>query len=347
MGFSSALGWDNGIGLSPIGADIASPKLIALVANAGGLGLLVSPVNMYDATLKAIRDTKKLTSKPFGDGTLLEFDQTNTVRKIFEEKLACMQVFWGGYPKEMVDEAHKNGVKILHQVGSVADAEKAIVAAVDCIITQSVEAGGHVIGTVFRLNSFLPRIVDLVGDRNITVIVVGAIADPRGFYAALSLGAKGICMGTRFIATKESYAHDYYKQRLLQYTGADTEYTYLYSRASWRETTRVLNTPFHQKWKPVPKDIENNEDQPIIGYSIIYGGETILRRFAGQVANQTTVEEVENTVMYTGQGVGHVNDAPPAGDIVKNFIEGAEKIIKGLGSKFETPAGGVAVISLA
>ncbi|KAI3971059.1 hypothetical protein MKX01_024706 [Papaver californicum] len=322
MGFASALGWDNGIVLAPMGADISSPKLVAGVANAGGVGLLASPVNMYDATLKAIRDTKKLTSKPFGAGILLEFDQTNTVKAIFQEKLACMQVFWGDYPKELVDEAHKNGVKILHQVGSVADAEKAIAAGVDYIITQGVEAGGHVIGTV-SLNALLPRIVDLV-----------AIADPRGFVCALLLGAKGICMGTRFIATKESYAHDYYnyKQQLVQYTGADTDYTDLYRRDSWRAPTRVLNTLFHQKWKPAPEDVENNAEQPIISYSIIYGGETVLRRFAGQVANQTTAGEVENMVITQDRDrvFEHVTKILPAGDIVKNFIEGAEKIIKEL-----------------
>ncbi|KAI3952277.1 hypothetical protein MKW92_021585 [Papaver armeniacum] len=82
-----------------MGADISGPKLVAAVANAGGVGLLASPVNMYDATLKAIRDTKKLTDKPFGAGILLEFDQTHTVRAIFEEKLACMQVFWETIPK--------------------------------------------------------------------------------------------------------------------------------------------------------------------------------------------------------------------------------------------------------
>ncbi|KAI3933076.1 hypothetical protein MKW92_021588 [Papaver armeniacum] len=346
MGFASALGWDNGIVLAPMGADISGPKLVAAVANAGGVGLLASPVNMYDATLKAIRDTKKLTDKPFGAGILLEFDQTHTVRAIFEEKLACMQVFWGDYPKEMVDEAHKNGVQILHQVGSIADAEKAIAAGVDCIIAQGVEAGGHVIGNV-SWHALVPRIVDLIGDKNITVVAAGAIADPRGFVGAISLGAKGICMGTRFIATKESYAHDYYKEQLLKYTGEDTDYTDLYSRESWRAPTRVLNTPFHQKWKPAPEDVENNAEQPIIGYSIIYGGETVLRRFAGQVANKTTAGEYENMVMYAGQGVGHVNDILPAGDIVKNFIEGAEKIIKELGSKYATIDDGVAAISLA
>ncbi|KAI3952275.1 hypothetical protein MKW92_039901, partial [Papaver armeniacum] len=75
--------------------------------------------------------------------------------------------------------------------------------------------------------------------------------------------------------------------------------------------------------------------------------ETVLRRFAGQVANKTTAGEYENMVMYAGQGVGHVNDILPAGDIVKNFIEGAEKIIKELGSKYATIDDGVAAISLA
>ncbi|RZC81758.1 hypothetical protein C5167_044314 [Papaver somniferum] len=319
MGFARALGWDNGIVLAPMGADISGPKLVAAVANAGGVGLLSSPVNMYDATLKAIRDTKKLTDKPFG------------------------AVFWGDYPKEIVDEAHKNGVQILHQVGSVADAEKEIAASVDCIIAQGVEAGGHVIGNV-SWHALVPRIVDLIGDKNITVVAAGAIVYPRGFVGAISLGAKGICMGTSY---KESYAHDYYKEQLLKYTGEDTDCTDLYNRESLRAPTRVLNTPFHQKWKSAPEDVENNAEQPIIGCSIIHGGETVLRRFTGEVANKTTTGEVENMVMYAGQGVGHVNDILPAGDIVNSFIEGAEKIIKELGSKYRTIDDGVAAVSLA
>ncbi|KAI3847581.1 hypothetical protein MKX03_024366, partial [Papaver bracteatum] len=274
--------------------------------------------NTYDVILKAIRDTKKLTDKPFGAGIFLEFDQTHTVREIFEEKLACMQVFWGDYPKEMVDEAHKNGVQILHQVGSVADAEKTIAAGVDCIIA-------HV-----SWHALVPRIVDLIGDKNITVVAAGAIADPHGF-----------------VATKESYAHDYYQKQLLKYTGEDTDYTDLYSSESWRAPTRVLNTPFHQKWKLSPEYVENNVEQPIIGCSIIHGEETVLRRFAGQVENKTTAGEYENMVMYAGQGVGHVNDILPTGDIVKSFIEGVEKIIKELGRKYGTIDDEVAAMSLA
>ncbi|KAK9136605.1 hypothetical protein Sjap_007199 [Stephania japonica] len=337
--FGGILGFDNGIVLAPMGADVAGPKLVAAVANAGGVGLLAGPVNNYDMTMKAINDTKKLTSKPFGCGILLEFDESRTVQAIFDGKLACMQVYWGDYTKEMVDEAHKHGVKILHQVGSVADAEKAVAAGVDAIITQGVEAGGHIIGQV-TVMALVPRVVDIVGDRDIAVVAAGSITDPRGYVASLSLGAKGICMGTRFVATKEAYANDYYKQQLLHYTEADTDRTDLYSRATWRAPVRCLNTPFHKQWKNAPEDVQNDESQPIIGYSIIYGGETVLRRFAGQVANPTTAGELENMVMYAGQGVGLVRDIPPAGELIDRFVEGAKKIIKDLNDKYlpRTPA---------
>ncbi|OVA16689.1 2-nitropropane dioxygenase [Macleaya cordata] len=319
MKFGGILGFDHGIILAPMGADVSGPELVA--------------ANGYEMMVKAIRDTRKLTEKPFGAGILLEFNNEKTIKAIFDEKLACMEVYWGDFPKEMVDEAHKHGIKVIHQVGSLAAAEKAIAAGVDCIIAQGVEAGGHIIGNV-ALMALIPRIVDLVGDRDIAVVAAGSITDPRCYVAALALGADGICMGTRFVATKESYANDYYKQQLLHYTEGDTDVSDLYSRATWRAPVRCLNTPFHQQWKNAPEDVQNDESQPIIGYSIIHGGEIVLRRFAGQVANQTTAGEVEHMVMYSGQGVGLVNEILPAGVVIQNFIDGAQQIIKDLSSKY-------------
>ncbi|CAN6467195.1 unnamed protein product [Victoria cruziana] len=333
VSFGSILGFDNGIMVAPMGADVAGSALVAAVANAGGIGLLASPVNSYDLTVNLITATKKLTSKPFGAGILLEFVNTRSIQAILDEKLACLQVYWGDFPKEMVDEAHKAGVKVLHQVGSIKDAEKAIAAGVDCIIAQGVEAGGHIIGTV-GLIALLPRVVDLVGDRDITVVAAGSIADARGYVAALSLGAKGICMGTRFVATKEAYAHNFYKHQLLQYTEADTDRTDLYSRATWRAYVRCLNTPFHNQWKNAPESVENDDSQPIVGYSIINGGEAILRRFNGNTPNPTTAGELEHMVYYAGQGVGLITEVLSAADVINTFVEGAKKIIKELNDKY-------------
>ncbi|PIA60841.1 hypothetical protein AQUCO_00300401v1 [Aquilegia coerulea] len=332
MKFGGILGFENGIILAPMGADVAGPELVAAVANAGGIGLLASPINNYDTTVKAIRDTKKLTDKPFGVGILLEFDCTKTIKAVFDEKLPVMEVYWGKFPKEMVDEAHKHGVKVIHQVGSVEAAERAIAAGVDCIIAQGVEAGGHISGTV-SLVALLPRIVDLVGDRDIPVVAAGSISDARGYVAALALGAKGICVGTRFVATNEAYANQYYKQQLLHYTEQQTDRTDLYGRYTWRAYVRCLNTPFHETWKQAPNygTLVNDESQPIIGQSTVYSEEIILRRFAGQVANPTTCGQLENMVMLAGQGVGLVNDIVPAGEVVRRYVEGAKAIIQELG----------------
>ncbi|KAF5191224.1 2-nitropropane dioxygenase, partial [Thalictrum thalictroides] len=218
------------------------------------------------------------------------------------------------------------------QVGSVKAAERAIAAGVDCIIAQGVEAGGHIAGTV-SLMALLPRIVDLVGDRDIPVVAAGSISDARGYVAALALGAKGICVGTRFVATTEAYANEYYKQQLLHYTEQQTDRTDLYGRLTWRANVRCLNTPFHQHWRKSPDYdyVVNDETQPIIGRSIIYSKETILRRFAGQVANPTTTGQLENMVMLAGQGVGLVNDIVPAGEVIRRYVEGAKAIIQELG----------------
>ncbi|KAF3780856.1 putative nitronate monooxygenase [Nymphaea thermarum] len=345
--FGSILGFDNGIMVAPMGADVAGSALVAAVANAGGIGILASPVNSYDVTVNLITATKKLTTKPFGAGILLEFDNTKSIQAIFDEKLACLQVYWGDFPKEMVDEAHKAGSTSnswkktmttrsalnLLQVGSIKDAEKAIAAGVDCIIAQGVEAGGHIIGTV-GLIALLPRVVDLVGDRDVTVVAAGSIADARGYVAALALGAKGICMGTRFVATKEAYAHDFYKHQLLQFTEADTDRTDLYSRATWRAYVRCLNTPFHNQWRNAPESVENDDSQPIIGYSIINGGEAVLRRFNGNTPNPTTTGELENMVYYAGQGVGLITEILSAADVISTFVEYAKKIIKDLNDKY-------------
>nr|DAD29410.1 TPA_asm: hypothetical protein HUJ06_030878 [Nelumbo nucifera] len=253
MGFGGILGFDNGIVLAPMGADVAGPALVAAVANAG------------------------------------EFDDTRTVQAIFDEKLACMQVYWGDFTKEMVDEAHNHGVKILHQIGSLKDAEKAIAAGVDCIIVQGVEEGGHIIGTVI--------VVDLVGDRDIAVVAAGSIADPRGYVAALSLGADGICMVMRFVANMQTI-------------------TTSNSCSTTQKPTQTAPT-----CRAVPAG------EPPLGAS------TLPSNNNGKM-HLSLSKTMRNMVMYAGQGVGLIKEILPAGDLIKNFIDGAKEIIKGLGDKY-------------
>uniref|UniRef100_A0A8R7P7H9 Nitronate monooxygenase n=1 Tax=Triticum urartu TaxID=4572 RepID=A0A8R7P7H9_TRIUA len=149
MGWKGVLGFDYGVVQAPLGPDISGPELAAAVANAGAIGLLRLPDwPAPDHVRGLIQRTRSLTEKPFGAAIVLAFPHEENLRVVLEEKLAVLQVYWGEFPKERVDEAHRAGVKVLHQVGNLEEAAKAKEAGVDGIIVQGREAGGHVIGQV-------------------------------------------------------------------------------------------------------------------------------------------------------------------------------------------------------
>ncbi|GLT26073.1 hypothetical protein SLA2020_011600 [Shorea laevis] len=326
MGWGGILGFEHGIVQAPLGPDISGPELVAAVANAGGLGLLRAPDwESPDYLRELIRKTRSLTDKPFGIGVVLAFPHEENIKVILEEKVAVLQLYWGECSKELVMEAHNAGVKVIPQVGRIEDARKAINAGVDAIIVQGREAGGHVIGQD-GLISLVPRAVDLVGNRDIPIIAAGGIVDARGYVAALALGAKGVCLGTRFLATQESYAHPMYKRKLVELD--KTEYTDVFGRARWPGAPqRALQTPFFCDWKSLPAH-ENEVNQPIIGRSTINGVEKEIRRFAGTVPNVTTTGDIESMAMYAGQGVGLIKEILPAGEVVRRLVEDSQILIK-------------------
>ncbi|KAK9286722.1 hypothetical protein L1049_015125 [Liquidambar formosana] len=326
MGWRGIMGFEYGIIQGPLGPDISGPELVAAVANAGGLGLLRAPDwESPDYLKELIRKTRTLTDKPFGVGVVLAFPHKENIKAVLEEKVAVLQVSWGEVPEDLVLEAHRAGVKVVPQVGSFEEAKRVVDAGVDGIIVQGYEAGGHVIGQD-ALISLLPRVVDLVGDQDIPVIASGGIVDGRGYVAALALGAQGICLGTRFVATEESHAHPTYKRKLVEL--AKTEYTNVFGRARWPNAPqRVLQTPFFNDWKFLPSH-ENEVNQPVIGRSTIHGTEKEVRRFAGTVPNASTTGDIESMAMYAGQGVGLIKEILPAAEVVKRLVEGAQLLIQ-------------------
>ncbi|KAL0357059.1 UNVERIFIED_CONTAM: putative nitronate monooxygenase [Sesamum calycinum] len=326
MGWRGTLGFEYGIVQAPLGPDISGPELVAAVANAGGLGLLRAPDwEAPDYVKQLIRKTRALTDKPFGVAVVLAFPHEENVRAILEEKVAVLQVYWGECSQDLVLQAHQAGVKIVPQVGSFEEAKKSVDVGVDAVIVQGLEAGGHVIGQD-GLITLLPRVVDLVRGLNIPVIAAGGIVDERGYVAALALGAQGVALGTRFLATEESYAHPLYKRKLVEVH--KTEYTDVFGRARWPGAPhRVLKTPFFMDWRNLPSH-ENETNQPIIGRSLIHGVEKEIRRFAGTVPNATTTGDIESMVMYAGQGVGLIREILPASAVIKRLVKGAQDLIQ-------------------
>ncbi|KAI5407480.1 uncharacterized protein LOC127083875 [Lathyrus oleraceus] len=326
MGWRGILGFEYGIVQAPLGPDISGPQLVAAVANAGALGLLRAPDwESPDYLRELIRKTRTLTDKPFGIGVVLAFPHEENLKVILDEKVAVLQTYWGDCTPELVAKVHSVGVKIVPQVGSIESAKLAIDAGVDGIIVQGREAGGHVIGQD-SLILLVPTVVDLVGDRDIPVIAAGGIVDGRGYVAALALGAQGVCLGTRFLATEESYAHPIYKRKLVELD--ETEYTDVFGRARWPDAPhRVLQTPFFKEWRSLPTH-ESEANQSVIGHSTIHGVKKDIRRFAGTVPNMTTTGDLESMCMYAGEGVGLIKEILHASEVIRRLVEEAQLIIQ-------------------
>src|SRR5215472_1919840 len=208
---------------APMGPDIAGLDLAAAVSNAGGLGMISWGGYAPPELRERIRKLRTMTSKPFGVNVLLEgphlpVPEAAYVDACIAERVPVLSFFWGD-PTPYVEKAHKAGIKVCDQVGSVAAAKRAQRAGVDFFIAQGAEAGGHIAGTVSTM-VLVPRVVETVSPT--PVVAAGGIADGRGLAAALALGADGVVMGTRFIASVECNAHDVYKRKVLEALEEDT-----------------------------------------------------------------------------------------------------------------------------
>jgi NAD(P)H-dependent flavin oxidoreductase YrpB (nitropropane dioxygenase family) len=234
-----------------MGPEIAGLDLAAAVSNAGGVGMISFGGYQPSALRERIRKLRTMTSRPFGVNVLiggphLPFPEDACVDACIVDQVPVLSFFWGD-PTPFVEKAHKAGLKVCDQAGSVTAAKRAADAGVDFIIAQGVEAGGHIAGTVSTM-VLTPRVVEAVAQ--IPVVTAGGVADGSGLAAALALGAEGVVLGTRLIASTESNAHQVYKDRVLAATEEDTVRTTLFGNGWPNAHHRTLRTPFVERWLP-------------------------------------------------------------------------------------------------
>jgi NAD(P)H-dependent flavin oxidoreductase YrpB (nitropropane dioxygenase family) len=224
-----------------------------------------------------------------------------------------------------VGRAHAAGVKVFHQVGSVAEAKRAAAAGIDVIVAQGVEAGGHVAGEVSTL-ALIPQVVDAVAPR--PVAAAGGIGDARGVVAVLALGAQGAVLGTRFLASSESRAHPHYKQRLLEADEEGTVRTILFGHGWPNAPHRTLRTAFVEQWLgQEARGQESRPDEPAVGQTVIGGQAMPVLRFVSLPPNGDASGDIDSMGLLAGQGVGLVREIKPAGQIVHELVEEARQII--------------------
>src|SRR5215470_2197236 len=318
------LGIEHPIISAPMGPDISGPELVAAVSNAGGFGILQAQFCPPPRFREEIRRVRALTAKPFGVNLLLHFPVEEQVAICLEEQVPVLSFFWGD-PTPYVERAHAAGVKVFHQVGSVADARRAAGAGVDVIIAQGVEAGGHVAGEVSTL-ALVPRVVDAVAPR--PVAAAGGIADARGVVAVLALGAQAAVLGTRFLASAESRAHPHYKQRLLAASEGDTVRTILFGHGWPNAPHRTLRTLFVRQWLGQEgRGQESRPDEAVVGRTVICGQPMPVLRFMGFPPNSDAKGDIDSMDLLAGQSVGLIHEVNPAGQIVGELVAEARQII--------------------
>ncbi|MEI7546469.1 MAG: nitronate monooxygenase, partial [Actinomycetota bacterium] len=253
-----------------------------------------------------------LTDKPFGVDLLaaLPDSLTRGVDLIIQGG-AALFVAGLGVPRDILGQLHEAGVLVASMCGKVRHAVAAVAAGCDLVIAQGTEAGGHT-GTVATM-ALVPQIVDVV-EGKVPVVAAGGLFDGRGLAAALTLGADGIWVGTRFIATPEAYGTPGYKDRLLSMAEDDTVIT----KGFTGKTCRVARNDYTQYW-----DEHLDEIQPFPAQFVRSMNDGANHLGAGP----TTEVDASREFWPAGQGVGAIDELVPAGELVRRFVAEAEAVL--------------------
>jgi len=288
---------------------LALADLCAAVSEAGGLGQITAASLPDPEALRAeIRKVRAKTSKPFGVNLAMGFRTLEAYIDVALEEGVRVVSITGGNPEPYIKyiDARVPGVRKIVLVAGVRAAQKAESLGADAVIAVGYDGGGHLgrddVGTM----SLVPRVVDAV---KIPVVASGGIMDGRGMMAAYALGAEGIEMGTRFIAVKESPAHEAYKQLLVD---AKENETVIMERSIGRPA-RVMKTGGANRVLEMEAKGATLEE--------------LLPMISGKVNAKAAIEgDLEEGYVYAGQGVGLIHDVPTVAELFGRMMGEAKAI---------------------
>ena len=286
---------------------VSYADLVAAVSNAGGYGVLGMAGRTPDFIREEMRKVRKLTDRPFGVDLLAASPEslTASVEVIINEGASAF-VAGLGIPMPIMAQLKAAGLKVMVVCGAVKHAVKAEQAGCDAVICQGGEGGGHtgLVGTI-------PLVAQVVERVKIPVVAAGGLYDGRGLAAALTLGACGVWMGTRFIASTEAHAGALYHEAILAAADEDTVRTRCYSG----KPMRVSKNPYVADWEGRPGDIQPFPQQAMLSHQAgVMGG----------IGGQIDGLDPDRSCFAMGQSAGGVTDVRPAGDIVRGLVSEAE-----------------------
>lgn len=290
---------------------VSYAPLAAAVSAAGGYGVLGMAGTSPDFIREQMRQVKALTDRPFGVDLLAATPDalTASVEVIIAEGASTF-VAGLGVPSAIIARLQSAGLKVMVVCGAVRHAQKAQDAGCDAVICQGAEGGGHtgLVGT-------LPLVAQAVEALDIPVIAAGGIHDGRGLAAALALGAQGVWLGTRFIASAEAHAGDVYRQAVIEARDEDTVRTRCYSG----KPMRVKANAYVADWESRPGEIRPFPEQAMA---------SVQAGVLGGIGGQTEGLDPDRSCLAMGQSAGGVRDVRPAGEIVAGLVAEAEGAIR-------------------
>lgn len=282
---------------------VATWELSSAVSNAGGLSIIGVGGADTDWVAEQIRQMKAHTDRPFGVNLMLMNPQADEIAELLAEEQIPVITTGAGNPGRYMARWKEAGAKVIPVVASVALARMMEKAGADAVIAEGTESGGH-IGAATTM-TLVPQVVDMV---HIPVIAAGGIADARGFAAALMLGASGVQIGTRFVASKECIVHEKYKEKIIRAKDIDSEVTGLANG----HPIRVLRNKMTREYLRMEKEGA--------------GLDELERLTLGALRKAVVEGDVVYGSVMAGQIAGLVKEEKTCAEIIEEIVSGAKQL---------------------
>jgi enoyl-[acyl-carrier protein] reductase II len=291
---------------------VAMHRLVAAVSNAGGLGVIGAAGCSPDQLREEIRRTRELTDRPFAVDLLAPIpDLMRPHMPVLIEERVKIFVAGLAVPAEFIRTMHEHGMKVVVMCGKVHHGEKAEQAGADVVVAQGTEAGGHT-GEIGMM-SLVPQMIRAV---KMPVLAAGGIAHGSQIAAALTLGAQGVVIGTRFIATPEAQAAQAYRESIVKARDDST----LRTRCYTGKPCRVVRTSYALEWERDPSKIKPFPEQVQVSYR------NGVMNFSGR---RGETADPDRTFMPTGQGAGLIQSIRPAAEVFSDLLRETEQSLRG------------------
>ncbi len=285
---------------------VAESHLASAVSEASGLGLIAAASAPAEWVREQIREVRKHTNCPFGVNIMMISPNADDVAKIVVEEKVPVVTTGAGTPEKYMAMWKEAGIKVIPVVASVAMAKRMERCGADAIVAEGTETGGHIGENTTMV--LVPQIVDSV---QIPVIAAGGIADGRGMAAAFMLGAEGIQMGTRFVATVEAEVHENYKQCITKAKDIDSRVT---GRATGHPV-RALRNKMTTEYIRLEKEGASFEE--------------LEHLTLGSLRKAVVDGDVKEGSVMAGQIAGLIADIKPCKEAIESIVSQAEALLKG------------------